>query len=244
MTIEQSQTINSILGGAITIVQPSDGYRFSVDSILLARYARPRRQIRILELGAGCGVVSVVLAALHQPKEAVAVEVQPPLAAMIEHNARLNGIAALRAICADVRETIPELRAERFDYVVANPPYRAATRGRESPDAQRRIARGGGGATLSEFIAAAARYVRHGGKLAIVFTASRTAELVTEMRQQTFEPKRIRFIHPMPGEAATMILLEARKGGGVETIVEPPLFVYGSPGVYSEEARAMLTGTE
>jgi tRNA1Val (adenine37-N6)-methyltransferase len=244
MSFDQAQTVNSILGGALTIVQPLGGYRFSVDSILLARFAHPTRQLRILELGAGCGVVSVVLAALYQPKEIVAIEVQPPLAALIARNAVLNGTAELKAICADIRESIPELKADEFDYVVANPPYRAATRGRESPDAQRRISRGGGGATLREFIAAAARYVHDGGKLAIVFTASRTAELVTEMRQRTFEPKRIRFVHPTPGASATMILVEARKGGGVETIVEPPLFIYDSPGAYSEEARVMLTGIE
>jgi tRNA1Val (adenine37-N6)-methyltransferase len=244
MAIEQAQTIDTILSGALTIVQPSGGYRFALDSILLARFARPRQDARVLELGAGCGVVSLILAALHHPREAVAVEVQPGLAALITHNAALNKIAPVSAICADLRQTIPGIEPGAFDYVLANPPYRAAWRGHESPNAQRRIARGSGGATLPEFIAAAARYARHGGKVAIVFTASRTVELAAELIQQSLEPKRIRFVHAKPGEAATMILLEARKGGGVEAIIEPPLFIYSSPGVYTDEARAMLTRVE
>jgi tRNA1Val (adenine37-N6)-methyltransferase len=243
MAINQAQTIDTILDGALAVVQPSGGYRFAIDSILLARFARPRQRAQVLELGAGCGVVSLILAALHHPAQAVAVELQPRLAAMIAHNAALNNLV-VRAICADLRKTIPGLTPAAFDYVVANPPYRAAWRGRESPDAERRIARGGGGATLPEFIAAAARYANHGGKVAMVFTASRTAELVAEMKQRSLEPKRIRFVHSRPGETATMILLEARKGGGIEAIIEPPLFIYSSPGIYTDEASAMLNRTE
>jgi tRNA1Val (adenine37-N6)-methyltransferase len=241
MAINRAQTVDTILGGALTIVQPSGGYRFAIDSILLARFAHPGRRARILELGAGCGVVSITIAALHSPKEVVAVELQPPLAALIAHNATLNKVEAVRPICADVRRIVPGLAPAAFDYIVVNPPYRAAQRGRESPDMERRVARGGGGATMSEFIAAAARYASPRAKVAIVFTASRTAELIAEMKQRTLEPKRIRFVHSKPEESATMILLEARKGGGVETIIEPPLFIYNSSGLYTDEARAMLT---
>ncbi len=245
MVINPAQTVDTILSGALSIVQPSGGYRFAIDSILLARFARPRPRARVLELGAGCGVVSVMLAALHHLNKVVAVELQPPLAAMITQNAALNGTAAVRAVCADIRQrNIPGLTAASFDYVVANPPYRAASRGRESPDAERRVARGGDGATLADFIAGAARYALHGGRAALVFTASRTAELIAEMKQQSLEPKRIRFVHPRKDEPATLVLMEARKGGGVEAIVEAPLFIYTASSVYTDETRTMLTRME
>lgn len=244
MAFDQAQSTDTILGGAFTIVQPAYGYRFALDSILLARFARPRPRARILELGAGCGVVSIMLAALHQPREVAAVELQPRLAAMIAHNAALNGTVAVRTICADVRRAVPGLMPASFHYVVANPPYRAAWRGRESPNAERRAGRSGDDTILADFIAASARYANHGGKVAMVFTASRTAELIGEMKQRSLEPKRIRFVHSRPEETATMVLVEARKGGGIEAIVEPPLFIYGSPGVYTDEAGAMLTRAE
>jgi tRNA1Val (adenine37-N6)-methyltransferase len=244
MAIEQTQTVDTILNGTLTIVQPACGYRFAIDSILLARFARPRRHARVLELGAGCGVVSIVLAALHDPKEVVAVEFQPRLAAMIAHNAGLNRIAVLRGICADVQAPIAELTPASFDCVVANPPYRAARRGRESPIPERRVARGGNGATLVQFVVAAAYYTSHGGKVAIVFTASRSAELIAEMKRCSLEPKRLRFVHSRVGEAATMVLLEARKGGGIEVRVEPPLFIYEQNGAYTDEVRAMLSRSE
>jgi tRNA1Val (adenine37-N6)-methyltransferase len=244
MAIDQAQTADSILGGALTIVQPARGYRFAIDSILLARFARPRQHERVLELGAGCGVVSVTLAALRHPRKVAAVELQPHLVGLIAHNAALNGTLAVTAICADIRRAIPGLMPAAFDYVVANPPYRAAQRGRESPNSERRIARGGGGATLEDFVAAAARYVNNGGKVAMVFTASRTAELISALKRRSLEPKRIRFVHSRPCESASMVLLEARKAGGVEAVIEPPLFIYFSSGVYTDEARELLTRVE
>jgi len=186
-------------------------------------------------------VVAVMLAALHRPSEVVALELQPQLAAMITQNAALNGISTVTSVCADLRQRIvPGVTPAGFDYILANPPYRAARSGRESPNAARRIARGAGGATLDDFIVAAARYANHGAKVAVVFTAARTTELISAMKQRSFEPKRIRFVHPLPGKPATMILLEARKGGGVEATIEPPLLLYAEPGVYSDETRALL----
>jgi tRNA1(Val) A37 N6-methylase TrmN6 len=243
MAIGLAQTVDTILGGELTIVQPAHGYRFAIDSILLARFVRPRRRARILELGAGCGVVSVIVAALYQHTKVTAVELQSHLAAMIAYNAELNG-TAITAICADVRQTIPGLTPAAFDYVVANPPYRAARRGRESPNPERRTARSGDSATLTAFVVAAARYANHGGKVGMVFTASRTGELIAAMTEHSLEPKRLRFVHSRPGEPATIVLLEARKAGGIEAIIEPPLFIYDSSGGYSQETVAMLSRRE
>jgi tRNA1Val (adenine37-N6)-methyltransferase len=236
-----TETTDTILGGALTIVQPLCGYRFSVDAILLGRFARPRRRDRVLDLGAGCGVVSVIIAALKRPRDVVAIELQPELAAMAERNAALNQIDTITSICADLRaRRIDGAAAGAFDYVVANPPYRARHTGRESLNMGRRIARGAGGASLTDFAAAASRYASHGARAAFVFTAARSAELIAELKAHSLEPKRIRFVHPRPGTPATTILLEARKGGGVEVEIEPPLFLYAAPGIYSEEARELL----
>jgi tRNA1Val (adenine37-N6)-methyltransferase len=129
-----------------------------------------------------------------------------------------------------------------FDLVVANPPYRAAGSGRESPNPSRRLARGAGGGTLRDFIAAAARYATFGGRVAIVFAASRTVELLAELESKSLEPKRCRFVHPYADAPATLILLEARKGGGVEVSIDPPLVLWQSAGVYTAAAQAILSG--
>ena len=66
---DDTVTIDSILGGRIKVVQPRRGYRFSIDSVLLARFVRVGARDRVLELGAGCGVISLIVAALGAPRE-------------------------------------------------------------------------------------------------------------------------------------------------------------------------------
>jgi tRNA1Val (adenine37-N6)-methyltransferase len=240
-TTESNETCDTILGGRIRVIQPREGYRFSVDSILLARFVSARRRDRVLDLGAGTGVISLAIAALHQPREIVAIEIQPDLVVLIRRSVRSNSLPSIHAIAADLRDIAdPGVAPQSFDIVVANPPYRASKAGRVSPHEPRRIARSETSATLHDFVAAASRYTRRGGKVVFVFAADRSAELISMLRERSLEPKRIRFVHPYSNAPATAILIETRKNGGVEVAIEPPLILYDSPRVYSQEARAIL----
>jgi tRNA1(Val) A37 N6-methylase TrmN6 len=182
-----------------------------------------------------------MLAALWRPREVIAIEIQPELAALAERNAALNHLESMRVIQADLRTRhIGGLDSASFDLVVANPPYRALRSGRESPNPGRRIARCESAATLAQFVEAAKRYAANGAKAAFVFDATRSAELLRSLAANSLEPKRIRFVHPRRDAPATTILIEARKGGGIEAQVEPPLMLYDRPGVYSDEARELM----
>jgi tRNA1Val (adenine37-N6)-methyltransferase len=235
------ETLDLILDGRLKVIQPRCGYRFSADAVLLAHFARPKPSERVLELGTGCGVVAMILALLHKPREVVALELQPAMARRAERNCMLNGLDTISVVCGDLRaRAIAGLAQQSFDWVIANPPYRMMNCGRSSPNISRRIARSEHTATATDFIRAAARYARYGGRVAIVFAANRCAELLTVLRIHRLEPKRIRMVHPRAGLPAATVLVEARKGGGVEVLVEPPLVLYREKGTYTEEAQAIL----
>src|SRR5258708_24679673 len=93
----ENETRDSILDGSITLIQPRHGYRFSIEAVLLARFAHANTRDRVLELGAGCGVVSIMIATLYRPREVIALEIQPPLAAMISRSSAINH---LTSVCA------------------------------------------------------------------------------------------------------------------------------------------------
>ncbi len=182
-----------------------------------------------------------MIAALWRPREIVAIEIQPDLAEMATRNAAANGLDALRVINADLRaRRIDGIAPASCDLVVANPPYRALRSGRASPNPGRRIARDESAATMADFVAAAKRFAANGAKVAFVFDASRSAELLRCMAANTLEPKRIRFVHPRADAPASAILVEARKGGGIEATIEPPLLLYDRPGTYSDEAHELM----
>jgi len=226
------------------LIQPRHGYRFSVEAILLGHFARATARERVLELGGGCGVVSIMMAALYRPREVVAIEIQPALAEMITRNAAINDLDSVRAVCADLRlKKIASMEPASYDLIVANPPYRSVAAGRENPGHGRRIARGESAATLADFVAAARRYARRGGRVAFVFAARRSAELISTMRLNQLEPKRIRFVHPRIATPASVMLIEARAAGGIEVAIEPPLILYERPGIYTAEARELLSSS-
>lgn len=186
--------------------------------------------------------MSIMMAAIYRPREVVAIEIQPQLAGLSARNAADNDLSSVRTVCADLRQRkIAGVEPARFDLVVANPPYRAAASGRENPERGRRLARGESTASLGDFVAAARRYARHGGRVAFVFVARRSAEVISALRSKQLEPKRIRFVHPQVSKPASVVMVEARVGGGIEVLVEPPLIVYDRPGIYTEEARAILS---
>ena len=111
--------------GELTLTQPARGYRYSLDPFLLAGFCRPRPRERILDLGAGVGVIGLLLARRHPTVRVVGIELQPELARHAAENARASGLAArVHVVRADLREAPRFLPPEHFNRVVANPPFR------------------------------------------------------------------------------------------------------------------------
>ena len=69
----------------------------------------------------------------------------------------------------------------------------------------------------------------------MVHRPRRLVELFETMRRYGLEPKRMKYVHPYVDQEANMVLIEACSGGRPQMRVEPPVIVYQSPGVYSEE---------
>jgi len=52
----------------------------------------------------------------------------------------------------------------------------------------------------------------------------------------------LRFIHAEPGEVAYLVEIIARRGGGPELTIRPPLFVRDADGMYSMEVARRVAG--
>ena len=58
---EAEETLDTLFGGRLKILQKREGYRFSIDALLLAHFAEPRPEDRVIDLGTGCGVIPLIL---------------------------------------------------------------------------------------------------------------------------------------------------------------------------------------
>ncbi|MHB8846388.1 MAG: tRNA1(Val) (adenine(37)-N6)-methyltransferase [Nitrospirota bacterium] len=221
--------------GVIGIAQPEKGHRFTLDSILLADFCRIRPKDRVLEPGAGTGIISLLLAKKHPAAHFTALEVQPQLALLCEQNAVANSLDnRIIVISRDLIRLGRTLDPGSFSVIVANPPYIKEGTGRTSPHASRQIARQDRAAPLAAWLNLH-RYLKNGGKYSLVFPAARLAELIDLLSRRGLEPKRLRLVHPYQDRPASLALIEAVKNAGIGLEVLPPLVIHRSGGSYSDE---------
>ncbi len=236
-------TLDSICG--VRLYQRAGGYRFSVDSVLLAGFARLSRSVKMVaDLGAGSGVVGLVLATRCPWVSVLLVEIQEGLSSLAERNIVLNRlqdrVAVLRADVSSVAFEGDRNLLEGFDAVVSNPPFRRPGTGRVSPCGERAVARHEIRLSLKDLLRTSSALLKTRGRFYMIHHPSRFSEAVCTMRDFHLEPKRVRFVHPDGSSEATMVLIEAVKGGGTELKVERPLFVYEEDGSYTGETASFF----
>jgi tRNA1Val (adenine37-N6)-methyltransferase len=222
--------------------QPQTGYRYSLDPFLLASFVRLKRRERVIDLGCGVGVIGLLLAARFLDCEVRGIEIQRRLFEYAVKNAGENRLdARVASVCGDYRSITDYFERSSFSAAVANPPYRPLGTGRRNKDEESAVARHEVTGGLTSAVVAAAAVVRPAGRIFLIYDAEKCADLLTTLRSSGFEPKRARFVHATAESDARMVMVEARRGAGVQTIVMPPLFVWRAPGVYTDEVARMLT---
>jgi tRNA1Val (adenine37-N6)-methyltransferase len=236
-----STTQDFFFDGRLCLKQPLKGYRYSIDSVILASALHPKAGDAVVDLGTGCGIIPLILAFRRSGIRIWGVELQEELAAVAEANVRENGMASrVTVFCADMRHLRPERFGAPVDMVVSNPPYRQGRSGRVNPDTQRALARHEIAITLLDLVRVGRRLLKTGGRFVTIYAAHRMAELISCMRAERIEPKRLRSIHSSHGQDAHWVLVEGRCGGKTGIAITPPLVVYGEDGNYTEEAQAMF----
>jgi tRNA1Val (adenine37-N6)-methyltransferase len=242
-TPSSNETFDTLFGGKIRIVQEKGGYRFSIDSILLAGFVGLRRGDKVIDLGTGVGIIPLILA--HKgagAEQFVGVEIQQKLVELAERNVFINGFEALITIYQrDIRGLSDVFLPSSFDVVVTNPPYYRISSGRINPNSQKAVARHEITCTIDDVLQISCYLLKEGGRIFIIFPAQRAVTLLARLRSVSLEPKRIRWIYSREGEEARFILTEAHKGGGEGVEVLPPLFIYSAQGNYTPEMETLYS---
>ncbi len=235
------ETVDDLLGGRLRIFQKEKGYRFSIDSLLLAHFVYLKRDDHVIDLGTGSSIISLILAYRFESVKVVGVEIQTQLVDMARRSVKLNGLQSkIEVRQGNVKQIKDFLDPQSFDVAVFNPPYRKLNSGRINPHEEKAIARHEITGSLAEFLTSAKYLLKSLGSTFIVYPATRGAELFSQMRNSAIEPKRIRMVHSNNLSSAEFILVEGVKNGGEELNVMPPLFIYGNNGKYTDEMEIIL----
>lgn len=244
--LKDDERLDDLLAENLKIIQSPSVFSFSIDAVLLARFAHvPPRNGKIVDLCAGNGAIPLFLSARTQA-HITAVELQERLFNMAERTVDYNELnGQISMIHDDVIDIAKSLGYEMYDLVTCNPPYfpahEASDKNLLEPFA---IARHEIRLTLDQAVKSASELLKQGGKAAFVHRPGRLLDIVTSMRAHRIEPKRIRFVYPKEGKDANTLLIEGMKDGKPDLKILPPLYVYGNNGEYTEEVRQLLYGDE
>lgn len=223
----------------IKLYQPKKGYRFSVDSLLLFDFVNLKYVKTIGDLGAGSGIVGILLAKRYPHAEVSLFEIQKSLARLAEKNISLNHLEdRVKIITCDLR-TLHDLdiTPHDFDLLVSNPPFRKVKSGLISEEEEKAIARHEIKLKLHELIKSAEFLLRMKGRLCMIYHPYRLSEVLEVLKRKDLQPKRLRFVHSNVLSEAKMVLIEAVKGGRTGLKVERPFYIYNEDGSYTEEMK-------
>jgi len=185
-------------------------FPLSTDSILLSDFVKLPKQAKVLDLGAGCGTLGLLLCANFADCSVTGIELSEIAHAAALDNIQRNALQdRLFSICEDLRSIPCQFPSGSFHCCVSNPPYyTGGPASKATPQARR-----DDNCTIKELFTAAAWATRYGGDFYLVHKPERLAEICACATQSGLEPKRLRLVRHDPNSEINLILLQCRKGG-------------------------------
>ena len=222
--------------------QPADGARAAIDPIFLAAAVPAEAREMVLDVGCGAGAAALCLAARVPGCRIVGLEVQRDLVRLAGDNAALNGMSPrVSVIAGDLLQPPPRLSPGSFDHVMANPPYIERGRGTPAANLSKAAATLEGDAGLGDWVRLALAMLRGKGTVTFIHRADRIDAMVAHLAGRAGEIT-IFPLWPAAGQAASRILVRARKQVAAPARLLPGLVLHEADGRFTEAAEAVLRG--
>lgn len=234
----EDETLDSFYHGKILVLQKKRGYRFSVDSPLLADFIQTKGSEELLELGAGCGIISLLLS-IKPFRHITAVEIQESLADLASRNVLLNRLEErITIVHQDLRSFNP---SKKFDVVFSNPPYIKGKRGRLSLLEEKSIAKHEVKCDIFDIMAKTAELLKEKARAYFIFPARREEDFRLALQRNHLKMKTIRFVFPRRNTPPNFFLSECDFKSKKEILLAP-LLLFDKAGVYTSEAKEIFQG--
>ena len=233
--LKENERLDDLQRNGLKIIQKTDGFCFGMDAVLLSGFAQVKPGETVLDLEQD-GHYSASAFRQNRGKRFVGLEIQEAVAEMGGRSVAFNELEnKIQIMRGDIKEASRIFGSASFDVVTANPPYMNDAHGLKNPAEIKAISRHEVLCTLEDVIREGTKVLKPGGRMYMVHRPHRLMEILGTMKSFKLEPKRMKFVHPFQDRDANMVLIEAVRGGGSWMKVEPPVIVYESPGVYTEE---------
>ncbi len=226
----EGERIEDLQCNGLKIIQNKNFYTFTSDSVILANFIKLKPKDICAEIGTGCGVISILMTAKNKFKKITAFELQPEMAELAKKNVLLNKIEdKIEIICENAVNFAKYFNKNSFDCVFSNPPYMLSNGKNEN--SIRNIARHDCMLSVEELCKTAKDMLKNGGRFYLVYTATRSCELIYTLTKHSLFVKRMFFTQNGRGDVKLMVI-EAIKGGRHGVKVLPELVTNDKDGNY------------
>lgn len=226
----------------LKIYQNTDWFLFSLDSVLLPNFVTLNKNIKtIMDLGTGNAPIPLILSTKTKAK-IIGVEIQKDVYELAKKTVGYNSLQdRIELYNIDIKKVKEYFEGDSIDVITCNPPYfKVDEQSNLNEDPHKIIARHEVNLTLEELLKASRYLLKNNGILALVHRTDRFLDILRLCSKYGLEVKKIRFIYPKVNSESNMILVEARKNGGVGLKVLPPLYAHEENGDYTKEVLEMF----
>lgn len=200
--------------------QPVDGYRYSVDALLLAGFIQHKEGvIRVLDIGTGSGIITLLLSKRFPEWEFSAIELQKDLYQIALENFSIHKLN-VDLLEGDYRDIEGQ---DIYDMIVSNPPF--FNHGHLPKNESEAIARHEIAGDMESLIVKSKKLLKAGGYFYVIYPADRMAELLAKLSINKLSPFALKLIHPSLGKSASLVMVVARKNHKGRLLVLSPLYI-------------------
>ena len=216
--------INDLYDYGYKIVQNSDYFKFSLDSMLLANFVNINMaDSKLLDFCTGNCPIPIILS--NSIKNIVAFEVQKEIYELGDESLKLNNINNVKLINDDIKNIDNYYEDGYFDIITCNPPYfKVIDSSRINDNNVKAIARHEILIKLEDIVSLAYKFLRDKGKLYIVYRPDRLMELLKLFDKYKFGVKKLQCCYNNSESSSSMILIEAMKNGQDDLKILAPLY--------------------
>ena len=161
------------------------------------------RSFKVLDVGTGSGLISLMLAQRFEGAEIIAIDIDPGAVEQTRYN---FGQSPWSNRLACQQTALQDLEGQAlYDLIVSNPPYFQDSL--KNPDNQRAMARHTDTLSYQELMAHSARLLKEGGRLALVLPIEAEQSIIALAQTHNLYPTHITHVYPKPGKAAKRLLI-------------------------------------
>lgn len=241
------KVINDLLNyNNLKIIQDSNWFSFSLDSVLLANFVKPKNNMNIIDFCTGNAPIPLFLSTKIKSNKSkiIGVEIQKPVYELALKNIKMNNLEdQIEIINDDIKNIYRIYDSDTFDLITCNPPYFKVNKGSKVNENDiKAIARHEIKLQLEDIFKVAKKLLKNNGKISIIHRTDRLIDIINYMQKNNIEPKRIKLIYPFSKSVSNLVLIEGSKDGKKGLMIENPLIVHNDDGSYTKEVIDIFNG--